>query len=111
MLGEHHVRNVGVVGSNPIISTTETKAGDCFLRLLLFMTLYARGRAELPSFPVPDTSLRPSIRRRAAFRVRRAAVSLRGAIRRWACRNAARASGNSLISQLRVFPLFSRETP
>lgn len=23
MLGEHHVRNVGVVGSNPIISTTE----------------------------------------------------------------------------------------
>ncbi len=22
-LGEHHVRNVGVVGSNPIISTTE----------------------------------------------------------------------------------------
>ena len=26
-LGEHHVRNVGVVGSNPIISTTETKAG------------------------------------------------------------------------------------
>ena len=23
-LGEHHVRNVGVVGSNPIISTTET---------------------------------------------------------------------------------------
>lgn len=24
MLGEHHVRNVGVVGSNPIISTTET---------------------------------------------------------------------------------------
>ena len=26
-LGEHHVRNVGVVGSNPIISTTEIKAG------------------------------------------------------------------------------------
>ena len=25
-LGEHHVRNVGVVGSNPIISTTETKS-------------------------------------------------------------------------------------
>ena len=23
-LGEHYVRNVGVVGSNPIISTTET---------------------------------------------------------------------------------------
>ena len=23
-LGEHHVRNVGVVGSNPIISTTES---------------------------------------------------------------------------------------
>ena len=23
LLGEHHVRNVGVVGSNPIISTTE----------------------------------------------------------------------------------------
>ena len=23
-LGEHHVRNVGVVGSNPIISTTST---------------------------------------------------------------------------------------
>lgn len=26
-LGEHHVRNVGVVGSNPIISTTETRSG------------------------------------------------------------------------------------
>ena len=26
-LGEHHVRNVGVVGSNPIISTTETSIG------------------------------------------------------------------------------------
>lgn len=26
-LGEHHVRNVGVVGSNPIISSTEIKAG------------------------------------------------------------------------------------
>ena len=23
LLGEHHVRNVGVVGSNPIISTTD----------------------------------------------------------------------------------------
>ena len=33
-LGEHHVRNVGVVGSNPIISTTFFKAvlmnGLCF---------------------------------------------------------------------------------
>ena len=102
---------MGVVGSNPIISTTETKAGDRYSGFLLFVALYARGLAEFSSFPVPDTSLRPSIRRRTVFRARRDAASLRGAIRRGARRNAARASGNSLISQLRVFPLFSRETP
>ena len=27
LLGEHHVRNVGVVGSIPIISTKETRSG------------------------------------------------------------------------------------
>ena len=34
-LGEHHVRNVGVVGSNPIISTMETSEPSVFWRLFL----------------------------------------------------------------------------
>lgn len=37
MLGEHHVRNVGVVGSNPIISTTFTAGqGLCLLTFSFF---------------------------------------------------------------------------
>ena len=49
MLGEHHVRNVGVVGSNPIISTTETKAGDRFLRLFYWHVRALRGmQGSLP---------------------------------------------------------------
>ena len=35
-LGEHHVRNVGVVGSNPIISTIEIPTGQAIAWPVLF---------------------------------------------------------------------------
>ena len=37
-LGEHHVRNVGVVGSNPIISTIEIPTGQAIAWPVLFCT-------------------------------------------------------------------------
>ncbi len=37
-LGEHHVRNVGVVGSNPIISTIEIPTGQAIVWPVLFCT-------------------------------------------------------------------------
>ena len=37
-LGEHHVRNVGVVGSNPIISTTEHQVRTQILTFLFCAT-------------------------------------------------------------------------
>ena len=36
-LGEHHVRNVGVVGSNPIISTIEIPTGQAIVWPVLFL--------------------------------------------------------------------------
>ena len=38
-LGEHHVRNVGVVGSNPIISTIEIPTGQAIAWPVLFCTI------------------------------------------------------------------------
>ena len=66
-LGEHHVRNVGVVGSNPIISTMETSEPSVFWRLF-FMSEAKRvhaGRRELVgsagTVNLPGFSQRPLV--------------------------------------------------
>lgn len=48
-MGEHHVRNVGVVGSNPIISTTQSKG---LLREALFHVSLAASPASTGFSPV-----------------------------------------------------------
>ena len=50
-LGEHYVRNVGVVGSNPIISTMELQ-GLLVIRQPFFFSQTLRGRrAKYPTRP------------------------------------------------------------
>ena len=60
-LGEHHVRNVGVVGSNPIISTIEIPTGQAIAWPVLFcmtkcpfMQGWCKSFLDVPSrvFPV-----------------------------------------------------------
>ena len=49
-LGEHHVRNVGVVGSNPIISTIEIPTGQAIAWPVLFSGQVAGIRTDEVEF-------------------------------------------------------------